>query len=688
MRSQYLNRRLAAGFVLALLLAATEVAVAQTPTDQSDSSYEVTSSIELGFRGRKVEGSLDKFRSDLNYKSGFRIFDSSLLIENKARNGPIFDSLLVMASGWGGDPTGMVRASMEKAGAYRFDSNIRRVKYFNNLIDHAVGQQGRFSQHWANTQRNFGDFDVTIFPEWDKFRLRLGYSYNRVGGPAGYNVRAYSDEFPVTSDVEAKSDDFRFGVDGKLLGFNLGLTYGHRKFDENTRYFIDGLNLGNNETNNARLFTFERKYPISGSTNYGHFRLQQTFAKRVDVSARVIYSVSDTFFALEELLTGRDGSNNFIDRNFFRIGGSAKRPQTRADLGVTWMATDKFRISNTVNFEQFNISGANLLYEEQIRRNAAGNPIAPVIDNKDALRIIAYRRLMNTIEADYQVNRRFGFNIGYRFSHRRVAVDGFDRDNDPVPPTVGLIEEEFSNSTHTLLAGLMVKPVKNWTIYGDVEHGRADNVFTRTANYEFTNFRVRSRMNFDRVGFNVSFITKDNNNPTRSDATPPVAFGAEIKTRIFATGLDWSPSEKFFMSGGYTYHHLTSEALVRVPILVGGSQVRAIGLSSYLVRDHSFNVDVSAKPLKRLSFFAAYRINDDGGQGSRIGVLPDIISSYPMRFQSPEVRVIIRLTRNIDWNIGYQYFDYDDSFLPVQNYNAHLPYTSLRIYFGKRAGDR
>ena len=40
-----------------------------------------------------------------------------------------------------------------------------------------------------------------------------------------------------------------------------------------------------------------------------------------------------------------------------------------------------------------------------------------------------------------------------------------------------------------------------------------------------------------------------------------------------------------------------------------------------------------------------------------------------------------------DWNFGYQYYNYNESTLVgprPQNYHAHLPYTSLRLYFGRK----
>ncbi|HLM55557.1 MAG TPA: hypothetical protein VK422_05470, partial [Pyrinomonadaceae bacterium] len=90
----------------------------------------------------------------------------------------------------------------------------------------------------------------------------------------------------------------------------------------------------------------------------------------------------------------------------------------------------------------------------------------------------------------------------------------------------------------------------------------------------------------------------------------------------------------------------------------------------------------------------------DTGQGDRLTNPANnlLVTSFPMSFQSPEARVAIRVNRRIDWNIGYQYYNYNESRLAAlnvpnfivsprpQNYHAHLPYTSLRFYFG--GGDR
>src|SRR5688500_15306590 len=108
-------RILFAGLGLFIYMAgATTFAQSPTPSPEDvETGYKITSSLELGARGLSVNGDYDKFRSDLNYRPGFRIFDSSLLIENFNAGSNLFDNALITSSGWGADPSGSFRLSLE-----------------------------------------------------------------------------------------------------------------------------------------------------------------------------------------------------------------------------------------------------------------------------------------------------------------------------------------------------------------------------------------------------------------------------------------------------------------------------------------------------------------------------------------------------------------------------------------------
>ena len=699
---------LSTGLCVLVGLAASSVSLAQTtapsPTPAAVENYEYSSSVEFGARGLEVNGDHEKYRSDLNYRNGFRLFDSSILIKDRTRSEyKLFDEALINASGWGADPSGSVRVNLDKVGIYKFDSNVRRVRYFNDLKTHVVNPFTPIaigSEHNANTLHNFGDFDLTVFPQRENFRMRLGYSFNRTDGPGGATLRFNGDEFGIDSRIKTKSDDIRAGVEGQLLGFNLGLTYGHRTFTDGTRFFQNEFTIGNNPLPTTATLSFaNRSFVTKGTTDFVNFYVQRTFANKLDFTGRIIYAESNSDIKETDLLRGRTTANttgNIIVGDQILALGDAKRPQTRGDIGLTYRVTDDFRISNTFAFDQFNVGGGNQLDELVQSTTSAGAPRPNAFTSSTAWRTTSYRRFTNTIEADWQVRNWLAFNVGYRFTNRKVNDLGRDINLvSGVPTARG--GEDLENQTHSIIAGTKIKPIKNWTIFADFEHGQADNVFTRLANNDFVNFRIRSITRMKQFTLNVSAIARDGSSPGESTAFttaptfPSIETIANTKSEVFSTSLDWTPMNDLTLSSGYTYTRQTSKATIIVPVGVPIFPTTRFleGVSEYYARDNYFYFDVTARPIKRVSVYAAYRISDDSGQGDRRATRPqDFITSYPMKFQSPEVRLAIRLTRNIDWNLGYQYYDYNDAQVYSQNYKAHLPFTSLRIYFGGRETDR
>lgn len=676
--------------VAALLLSAVS-AFAQSPTPTPApvtlGGFEVTSSIEFGARASSVNGNENKFRSDYNFRNGFRLFDSSFRLENKEKKDKFIDSIQVNSTGWDADPSGFTRVNVEKAGLYNFTANVRQISYFNNLNNSGRGG------HNADTRQRFGDFDLTLYPMQDKLRVRLGASFASVTGTSTITTRAYSDEFIIPSNVKNRANDLRAGVDTELAGFNLSLTYGLRRFRDRTVYSITGPNPGFNTTNTSALATWVRAIPINGATNFGMFTAQRTFAKKLDFTARLIYSDTTRNYNYTEQITGRDNSNNIVDLDNFFITGLTKRPQTRADLGLTYLVTDKFRISETFTFDQFHISGGEAFAEQLYSRTSAGVARATVFTNSFWDRTTGWRKFANTIEGDYQFSDKFSVNLGYRWAKRRIVLQGFNQTLPPATtPTRTLIDETEENTTKTIIAGMKIKPMKGWVIFGDAQRGDADNAFVRLANYKFTNLRLRSRWSYKMFAFNVSGISKDNENPSTSTAPagsyPSGNFNANTKQRLFSTFVDVSPDPRFSASGGYTYNRQISET--DVVINTGTSLQR--GISRYYMKDHYAFFNLSVQPVKRVSFFAGYNYDKDNGQGSLTGILPILISSYPFKLTLAESRLAFRLTKNVEWNLGYQYIGYNETVQPLsttgygQDYHANLPYTSLRIYFG--GGDR
>ncbi|HEU4597775.1 MAG TPA: hypothetical protein VFS10_21790 [Pyrinomonadaceae bacterium] len=694
---------------------------ASSQKKEETGNYTVTSSVEIGYRGLSVDGDINKYQSDLNYKAGPRLFDSSLLVQAKDGAGGPFDTLLVTTTGWGSDPNGHFRISMEKSKWYRLDGNYRRFKYFrflNNIAnpfyttrptDPATGQHG------YDTRQQVGDFDLTLLPKNKRVRFNVGYSPTRYNGPVFTTWHYGGDDFMLLSNAKYRSNDLRLGADLNLGPVDLSFQQGFRRYKDESFIDDDNINLGVNPAlSNAFLRSIERAQPIKGRVNYSRFSAHTLLAKKLDITGRIIHSsaksdfnwvesvVADNFNTRITNIPGVINPPNVLTLGQFNFVGDAERPNTLGALGLTYRVTDRFRLSNTFRVETFEING-NTFYRGVFNLTRAnGTGAVSIQPTGSALETTKYRKVQNTFEGDYEFDERYSVRLGYRHGRRHIETffSGANLASNGAPPLPDDAHEE-DNQTNTVMFGFKARPVRGWSLSLDADHGTSDNVFTRTGNYNFTNIRARSRYSVTRrLRFNLAFFARENANPSEIDVNGSSVsladFGVEIKSRVFTTSLDWTANDRLSFGAGYNYNRQNSDAVIEYAFGPGVPNAGIRGHSLYFMRNHFFNFDVVAQPFRRVSLYAAYRVNKDTGQGSRISnqAAGIFISSYPMHYQSPEARVALRVNRRVDWNLGYQYYNYNESRLAAfnqgtfivsprpQNYHAHMPYTSLRFYFG------
>lgn len=729
--------RVLPGLVLSLLCFAG-VVIAQTPspsatpkksetpspssnTGDNAGDYTVTGSIEVGYRGLRLVGDVNKFQSDLNYKAGPRLFDSTFLMRARDGKTSLLDNLLVTSTGWGADPNGHVRLTTEKSKWFRFDATYRRLKYFRFVNNFAnpnwVFSPATFNvppdpitgDHGYNTRTSMGDFDLTLLPKNEKIRFNIGFSPERYGGPAFTSYHLGGNEFNLLSNLKSRANDFRVGADGKLGPIDFSALQGFRIFRDDSFISLGPTRGANLNPAVASLTSFERREPAHGDVVFTRLSAHTLVAKKLDITARLVHSNATSNFVFNESFSGANfnprvtgwpptppaATPNILTLGQYNISGNTKRPNTLFDFGLTFLATDRFRLSNTFRVETFEITGTGLFSDFfSITRGTRTDTVA--FSNLDATRITKYRKYQNTIEGDYQFNPRFSMHLGYRYGNRHIeeSFEGFNfGSNGSLIPPAERTSDDFSedNHTHALLGGFKGRPTKNWTLYFDAEHGTADNVFTRIGNYDYTNIRAKSRYVPNRkLSFNLAVITKNNANPSEIAGTSLQNFGVDFKSRIFSSTVDWTPESRLGFSGGYNYNWVNSDAVIDFAY-TGAATSTVRGHALYFMRNHFFFVDSTARLHSRVTLFAAYRISKDNGQGTQVqnplGTLATLISSYPMSFQSPEARLAFRIHRRLDWNLGYQYYNYRESPLITvrpQNYHSHQPYTSLRLYIGRK----
>ena len=707
----------------------------QTVGDEAG-NFTIVSSIEFGYRGQRVDGDINKFKSDLNYKAGPRLFDTSLLMKSKNNGkGELFDTLLVTSTGWGADPSGNIRINVEKPELYRFEGTYRRFKYYrylNNIANptwlftpNPTPANPVTGLHGFDTYTQMGDFDLTLLPKNETIRFNVGYSPERYSGPAYTNYHNGGNDFWLLSNLRSRADDWRVGADGKLGKVDWTFMQGFRRFrDDSTIPAGVGLNQ-NAATSVAQLTSFLRQEPTRGSVDYTHASIHTFLANKFDLTGRIVYSRATSNSTYIENFTGRNfnfritgwpptppaAQPNTTNPSFYNIAGNTKRPNTVGDIGFTWLVTDKFRLSNTFRVEDFTIDGV-ATYSDffSLTRNITGGTRTDTfsVSNLQAFKTTEYRKYQNTLEGDYQINNHYAFHFGYRYSHRRdlQTLSGYAL-NANAPALVTPESELETNNTNAFFGGFKAHPAKNFTLYFDAEHGTADNVFTRIGNYNYTNVRAKSRWSPNRkLNLNLAFILRNNANPSEIAGVSVSDFGVDVRLRTFQSSVDWLVNPRFSVSMGYNYSWVNSDAVIdyfyQVPPAV--STFHHFGHALYFQRNNYFYIDTTARLSRRMTLFTSYRVNQDGGQGNRVAdptgggfvssgsfttVLGGtLISSYPMSFQSPEGRLAIKVNRHFDWNLGYQYINYNERKFPLspkpQNYHAHLPYMSLRLYIGRK----
>jgi len=657
----------------------------QNPPKSTD-GYTIDMITELGSRFLGTDGNVNTYRSDLNYGKGFRLFDYNLLMKHEGDSGGLFDTLRVNAHGWGGDPSAYTRVEMEKTKWYRFDMNFRRFEYFNNLttIDNGL--------HAADLARRFGDFNLTLLPQNDKIRFNIGYTSDYESGPS-FSTNKYSnliagsslasDEFHVSTPVSDHSNDFRFGADARLLGFDLSFMQGLRYYSQDTANIISTPTLGNNDK--TVVNTFSRNMPVRGHLPYTRFSMHRMISDKVDLTGRFIYSAANTNYTVNELTTGKDKSGNNILQDSFTGFGATRRLSAEGDMGISYFATDKLTLSETFRVSTFHISGGDSLSNLVQRTTSTNKPLADIFAIGSDLNFTSYRQYLNQVEADYKINKKYSVHGGYRYTNRNIDLNDSHLTQLPPAATVSTPgSDTFNNSTHAGFFGAKAQPFSAWTIYGDVETGTADNVFVRVDNYNYTNYRVRNTIRPTKtLSINASFVSKDNSNPTINPlATVQQTFGVETRSRAFSGSVDWDPNPRFSVSTGYTYNRVRTNAAIQLAVL--GLTGLQNGNSLYFVNDNFFYADARIKLQERATVHVGYRIDNDSGQGNQISTVPtQLISSYPINYQSPEARLTIKISKNIDWNGGYQFYNYKETLTPTQNYRAHTAYSSLTIRFNR-----
>ena len=110
--------------------------------------------------------------------------------------------------------------------------------------------------------------------------------------------------------------------------------------------------------------------------------------------------------------------------------------------------------------------------------------------------------------------------------------------------------------------------------------------------------------------------------------------------------------------------------------------------SIYISNIHAVNLGMRFPIMKRADFYIGYNLTKDTGDGrSSLAVQSTPaaqvfynVQTFPLTYQTPLVRLSVRLHEKLRWNAGYQYYAYQRRIFGVlsqDHYRANTGYTSL-----------
>ena len=368
-------------------------------------NYNIVDSFELGYRWRLAGGSVDTYRSDVNYGDGIRLLASNLSINSKDGHGRWFDEILLSTSGLGNDPYQNASLRIEKNGLYRYDMLWREDDYYNPGLVISGGE------HLMDTVRGLQDHSLTLFPQ-SHFQVEMGYSRNTESGPALSTVQGFdtlSSAFPVFENVKQQWNEYRIGILADWAGFRFIARHTWDFYKDDSGYSFTGNEASGVATDATVLQQFQRSEPNHGS-NPGWFGNLYGSRKHWALNARLTYNLGNGGFAMNELTTGLDRFGAADNRQIV-VSGDAQRPVVAGDFSLSLFPTSRLSIVNNTAVHDTRIDGDSYFTEFD-----NGTGAATTLNFK----FLGVRTVANSTDLNYRFNDWFSAYAGFTDSGRQI----------------------------------------------------------------------------------------------------------------------------------------------------------------------------------------------------------------------------------------------------------------------------
>jgi hypothetical protein len=634
---------------------------------ENTGDYNITQSFETGYRFSQAFGNIGEYRSDVNYGNGIRLLGSSLTINSKDGHGKFFDEIVLTTNGLGNDPYQSVNLRIQKNGLYQYNMTWRLDDYYNPGLTVAGGT------HLMDTVRRMQDHDLTLLPQ-SKVRFHLGYSRNTDSGPALSTAEEFNtsgEGLAVFSNVKQQYNEYRMGADGEFAGFHFTVTHRWEYFKDDSPYTSDGQVAATGINDQTVLQQFTRASPLHGRSPAW---LGNIFTRRMwwGVNARATYVKGVGDFAVNELASGIGQFGAPATRQI-AVGGDAERPDFIGDFNVSLFPSTRLTVSNNTSIMSQRMSGDSAYTEVD-----SGSNLGTTIN----FRYLGVRTVVNSTDIDYHLAKWIGFYAGYHYSDRLVrTIEGASL--LATPGSFGANTYNVIDIVQAGTAGVRVQPIHGLTINLETEVDRSNHPLATISPAHYQTLGARASYRLKKLQLSAGYKEAYNANPQ---------FGfllTSYHSRNYTANASWAPKDWFTLDASYSRQHLDSLSFLAFFAGTVGSQL-VTGSSLYLSNIHSGNLGIRFGIGRRADLYVGYSIVKDTGDGrptaiptdvtNPVTALLDSVQTFPLTYQSPLARFSYKISPKVRWNVGWQFYDYSETFNILgyyQNFHANTGYSSV-----------
>ena len=470
--------------------------------------FEIRGLFDAGFRWRDVSGNDAKYREDLNYSTGPRLFNVDLSLSPTDRGA--VDRVNIYANQLG-DPFESLGLSVKKFDSFNFrfrrNSSVcfyRDITLPHELSDVSKSNGGDFRHFNFDRVNDRVDFDFQVGS-----RGKVFFNFNRQTrlGESTTVFDVSRDEFELDRPLGEVKNDYVVGFQAALdkVSFYFDQTY--RDYESDGRVFLPGASLGENRDNATELFFYEQLLPFDFTMPQSTVKVNVRPDPRLTITGGFIFSDLTADFSHSEVARGISFRGQPLDTTVVS-GGELERQTTLADIDVAYDVNDYLAVIGGVRLGSFDQDG----------QLSQALPSADLVETDIDIST-------DIIEIGAQVFPTAGVSVtgGVRFEERETEIH-----------EEGAAIDAVETERTTFFINGNARPSPMLSVLGEYERGTYDNPFTLVA--PTTLDRVKARVRFlpiDGLAVTGVFYTRRIENdlarPSRGPVVPRSTLSGTVR---------------------------------------------------------------------------------------------------------------------------------------------------------------